>query len=224
MRYDSEQIGKIIREERKKIGLTQDELGKMLFVTGKQISNYEKGRPLPSLETLLKMADLFHCELGYLLGEKSYKDRSRLNTIICDLMGLSSKAIESICDSTHRGLTRELAERQQFISRFFESPYWGDLVDCLVEAAAASNQCETYAVSVYQKIVAHYGEDLANKAFLLFVPGGEISHTDMADIEVQKAKQEFDDAFNKIQGNEYGLKVARYELRETFELLIRNML
>ena len=47
MEYDFEQIGKSIKEERKKNGWTQEELGKMLCISGKQISNYEKGKLLP---------------------------------------------------------------------------------------------------------------------------------------------------------------------------------
>lgn len=39
MEYDFEQIGKSIKEERKKNGWTQEELGKMLCISGKQISN-----------------------------------------------------------------------------------------------------------------------------------------------------------------------------------------
>ena len=224
MKYDYEQIGKTIREERKKMDLTQDELGKMLYVTGKQISNYEKGRPLPSLETLLKMAELFHCELGYLLGEESYKDRSRLDTAICESLGVTGKAVESLRAATHRGLTQALATRQQFISRFFESPYLGKFLDCLVDAATVSNQLEVYTASVHQKMVDRFGEERAEKAFLFFVPGAEIPVTDMDDEELQEAKKEYDDAFDKIRGDEYDLKVARYELREAFELLVRNIL
>lgn len=224
MKYDCEQIGKNIREERKRLGLTQDKLGKLLYVTGKQVSNYEKGNPLPSLETLLKMSELFHCELGYLLGEESYKDRSKLNTAICESLGITSKAVESLRTATQSGLTQELAERQRAISRFFESPYFGEFLDCLVDAAAVSNQLETYTASVHQKMVDRYGEERAEKALMFFMPGVEIPVTDMDDAEIQEAKKEYDAAFDKVQSDEYHLKVARYELREAFELLIRNLL
>lgn len=224
MMYDPEQIGKIIREERKKRGWTQDQLGKKLFISGKQVSNYEKGQPLPSMEVLLKMAALFNCEYGYLLGEESYKEGSKLNTAICQSLGLSGKAVDCLRTATQSGLTQELAERQRAISRFFESPYLGEFFDCLVDAAAVSNQLETYAASVYQKVVDRYGEERAEKAFMFFMSGVEIPVTDMDDAEIQEAKKEYDDAFDKVQSGEYHLKVARYKLQETFELLIRNLL
>ena len=103
MEYDFEQIGKSIKEERKKNGWTQEELGKMLCISGKQISNYEKGKLLPPQDVLLEMARLFNCEYGYLLGEESYKDGSKLNTAICESLGLSCKAVESLRRATHKG-------------------------------------------------------------------------------------------------------------------------
>ena len=100
MRYDLEKIGKTIRQERNKLTWTQDKLGKILGVTGKQISNYENGKLLPPQDILLKMAALFNCEYGYLLGEESYKDGSKLTTAICESLGLVRVAggqIKGIC-------------------------------------------------------------------------------------------------------------------------------
>lgn len=224
MRYNYEQIGKTIRAERKKLDLTQEELGKKLFVTGKQISNYEKGKPLPPLETLLKMAELFHCELGYLLGEESYKDRSKLNTAICESLGLTGKAVESLRATTHKGLAQELVERQLSISRFFESPYIPDFFECLVEAISVSNQISICSNAVWQEIVDRYGEETANEAVFCCSAGGAISVDDAGQPELQEAIKILDSSIDKSRNEEYHLKVARYELRETFELLVRDIL
>lgn len=43
MKYNKEQIGNIIKNERKNRGLSQNELGELIFVSGKQVSQYEKG-------------------------------------------------------------------------------------------------------------------------------------------------------------------------------------
>ena len=74
MQYDLQKIGRIIREERKKHNTwTQEKFGAMLGVTGKQVSNYENGKLLPPQDILLKMAELFNCEYGYLLEKKVTK-------------------------------------------------------------------------------------------------------------------------------------------------------
>ena len=38
MKYNKEQIGNIIKKERKNRGLSQNELGELIFVSGKQVS------------------------------------------------------------------------------------------------------------------------------------------------------------------------------------------
>lgn len=226
MKYDCEQIGKNIREERKKLGLTQDELGKLLFVTGKQISNYEKGKPLPSLETLLKMAELFHCEFGYLLGEESYKDRSQLNTAICKSFGITSNAVESLRKAIQRGLNRELGERQRIISRFFVSPFLSEFFDRLVDAASLSNRLFLSGNTAYDDLVKKYGEDIAVNAVkvLLRSPDEEDDSLEGQSEGIEAAVKELDSSIDRGRNEEYALKVAKYELREAFETLVRDIL
>ncbi len=226
MKYDCEQIGKNIREERKKLGLTQDELGKLLFVTGKQISNYEKGKPLPSLETLLKMAELFHCEFGYLLGEESYKERSQLNTAICKSFGITSNAVESLRKAIQRGLNRELGERQRIISRFFASPFLSEFFDRLVDAASLSNRLFLSGNTAYDDLVKKYGEDIAVSAVkvLLRSPDEEDDSLEGQSEGIEAAVKELDSSIDRGRNEEYALKVAKYELREAFETLVRDIL
>ena len=51
------EIGKNIRELRKKKGLTQDELAKKLFVTRQTISNYENGSTKPDPDMITRLAE-----------------------------------------------------------------------------------------------------------------------------------------------------------------------
>lgn len=57
-----------IAEERKKLGLSQEDLANKLKVSQKSISKYECGTRRPSYETLLAMASLFNVSADYLLG------------------------------------------------------------------------------------------------------------------------------------------------------------
>ena len=56
MKYNKEQIGNIIKNERKNRGLSQNELGELIFVSGKQVSQYEKGALFPPLSVLFVMS------------------------------------------------------------------------------------------------------------------------------------------------------------------------
>ncbi len=101
MKYSAEQIGNNIKKEREKLGLTQDQLGaKLNFSSGKQISIYERGkgkeRIIPPLDILLNMCEIFNCELGYLLGEESYSQKTQIMTQIEEMTGLDAETIFGI--------------------------------------------------------------------------------------------------------------------------------
>lgn len=53
-----ERIGDIISNKRKELGLTQAELGKMLGISGKAVSKWERGLSKPCQEHMKKLVDL----------------------------------------------------------------------------------------------------------------------------------------------------------------------
>jgi len=61
-------FGQRLRKLREAKGLTQEELAKVINVSNKTISVYEKGGADPSTETLLKLAQYFNVSVDYLLG------------------------------------------------------------------------------------------------------------------------------------------------------------
>lgn len=223
MRYDLEKIGKTIRQERKKLKQTQDKFGKMLGVSGKQISNYENGKLLPPQDILLHMADLFNCEYGYLLGEESYKDGSKLTTAVCESLGLSSRSVESLRAATHKGLTRELDARQQAINSFFESHYFQGFIDCLVEAINISKDLKSRSNDAYEELRIRYGEELVNRASIYCALSDAIPDSEAKEPKFREVTSEIESVIDASRNQEYALKVARYELREAFEALIRNI-
>lgn len=60
--------GSKIAVERKKLGLSQEELAKKVGVSQKSISKYERETRRPTYETLTAMANLFGVTTDYLLG------------------------------------------------------------------------------------------------------------------------------------------------------------
>lgn len=57
-----------LREERKKAGYTQEEMGQLLNITQSAYAQYETGKTQPSLETATKIADILKISLDYLVG------------------------------------------------------------------------------------------------------------------------------------------------------------
>ncbi len=63
-------LAKRIKELRLENDLTQEELGKLINVTKVSICCYENAARVPTLETLLALADVFNVGLDYLLGRE----------------------------------------------------------------------------------------------------------------------------------------------------------
>ena len=64
--------GSRLREARKAKGLTQEKLGDLIGVGKSAICCYEKETRIPTLETLLALADVFKVDINYFLGSDEY--------------------------------------------------------------------------------------------------------------------------------------------------------
>lgn len=63
-------IGKFISEQRKGLGLTQQQLGERLGVTNKTVSRWENGTYLPPADVLQSMSELFDVSINEILSGK----------------------------------------------------------------------------------------------------------------------------------------------------------
>ena len=57
-----------IKELREEIGMTQIRLSVELEVAQETISAYENGKHYPSLSNLIKLRDIFHASIDYIMG------------------------------------------------------------------------------------------------------------------------------------------------------------
>lgn len=75
-----------------------DEISRLLpeekSVGQNSVSNWEKGNTFPPLEKLVCMAQIFHCDVGYLLCD--YDVKSKDTATISDETGLSIQAVERL--------------------------------------------------------------------------------------------------------------------------------
>ena len=61
-------FGEILRIERDRKGLSQEELGQLINAVKSTISQYELGKRKPDSDTLQQFANIFNCSVDYLLG------------------------------------------------------------------------------------------------------------------------------------------------------------
>ncbi len=70
-------LGKKIKQLRQERGWSQAQLSQKLSVHQKQISGYERGIHAPSIDLLIKMAELFNVSLDYI----AFDDRDDMNRV-----------------------------------------------------------------------------------------------------------------------------------------------
>ena len=106
MEYNYEEIGRIIKKERKKTGLSQDAFIQLIrekhgySISRNTLSKIEKGKTSHyDCELLYILCDIFDCEMGYLLGE--YECKTGRSTDISKETGLSETAIDKLQGFLH---------------------------------------------------------------------------------------------------------------------------
>ena len=95
-KYDREAIKVRLRAVRKAKGLTQDEVGDRIGYHRNTILNWEKvdDKAFPTLDDMLRLCNIFDCNLSYLLCEQECKIKD--HQAIADYTGLTEEAIETL--------------------------------------------------------------------------------------------------------------------------------
>lgn len=82
-----------LKELRNQKNMTQDELGKILNVSGKTIGTWERDSRQPNIETINALANYFNVSTDYLLGRKEDSKTTNDDKQV-DLTGIGQKEDE----------------------------------------------------------------------------------------------------------------------------------
>lgn len=63
------QIGNILRKTRKSLGYTQENVAEMLYLASRYISDIERNKTKGSIDTLVKLCNIYHITPTYILQE-----------------------------------------------------------------------------------------------------------------------------------------------------------
>ncbi len=231
MKYKPEEIGKLIKVERKNHNMTQEELGEELGITGKQISNYEHGNPIPPMDILLKICEIFDCELGYILGEKDYSQGTKLKTIISNETGLNIEAINAIVRIT--GAERscinwgyESEKYRQILSNLLITKEFTNFIVALAELDE-SYQKKEQEKEILTQLSNELGKELFNKAIdWCDVTSEDEGASDLTEEEcdaIKKVNAALDECYELHCEFIQEMKVHRFSIQEALTLLINEM-
>ena len=154
MVYDIEDkkliIGERIKQQRIEAGYkTQSIFAEALgleYDSRQSIGAWEQGKRLPSLKILLKMCELFDCEIGFLLCE--YDCKTREETDISAATGLSEKSIRRLF--VFRSRKRDRKNKQYE----FNSP-----INAIIEHESFIELIEAIKKHIWSFNHNHYGID-----------------------------------------------------------------
>ena len=91
MYFNQVEFGKRIRDERAKLGMTQEELADDLNISHGHLNKIEKGKEGCSIDLLLELSDFFGVSTDFLLVGKridSMEIKARLQGVISNLTGV----------------------------------------------------------------------------------------------------------------------------------------
>lgn len=96
-----------LKQLREDLGITQDELAKMLNLTQSTIAYYENGRKMPTLENAIIITKLFNTSLDYLVGISNCRTIENIkenqatycsNILLNDINNLSPSSLKDLED------------------------------------------------------------------------------------------------------------------------------
>ena len=227
MKYSSEEIGKIIKNKRISNNLSQEKLGRLLGVSGKQISNYEKGVLTPPIDVLLNLCDIFKCELGYLIGEDDYSSGTKFNTAIKNILGLDNESIDSIksitgTDKNCLAFGYAFEDYRRILNYFISSSSFKHLIESLYDLDRSVSQRN----KLWDDLKDKYGKETLDKAFQYYNSTTDFIHDEHAPkigYTYYQALSDIDTAINMSRDASFPIKVLRYEVRESFERLLDDL-
>lgn len=110
-------LGNRISDLRKRKKWTQEDLASKLFVVDKTVSSWESNRTEPSLETIIKLSELFDCSASYLIYGNTAK-----NNIETEIKIKTSKDEFNKLDIFLQNNAQFLTESRQ-IDKYYQPTY-----------------------------------------------------------------------------------------------------
>jgi transcriptional regulator with XRE-family HTH domain len=85
-----------LAEQRERRGLTQAELGIRSGIAPGAVSHFETGQRLPSLESVVKLADALACSVDSLLGRSSHGSSEAVDPIFVRASRADSETLDAV--------------------------------------------------------------------------------------------------------------------------------
>lgn len=220
IQYNLFSIGKRIRAERKSAGFkSASNFAERLNIGRSQMEQIEQGKRLPDLDTLTKMAEIFNCEIGYLLCEQGYEEcKTRLKTDIQKETGLSNNAVDILCS------IKSDPYYSMIISGIIESKHFPALLENLESAVKCKESAHVKFVNQYANVMqelVHNLEKMSGKELIAeYEPNSHLYLDDSSFDKTLSVLSEFAPnmtALNRNDAVKFYLQEAQHSFRQAAE-------
>lgn len=193
-------------------------VGNMSGSSGKKIG-------LPSYDTMKRIADFFHVTVGYLTGETDYKTFEMERA--CKYLGITEgtgKSLKRITGSVHDCIEwgEQSDNYQRIIDHLLTSECFMTFIYNLRQLDEAYNEDSR----VFKNLEIRYGKKALDEVRNLQSSKIDYEHDPNAP-QLPEHQIEIWNALDKAEGlcceNNFKIKLARYELHESFESLINSL-
>ncbi len=92
---DAEKTGRLIRDMRIELGITQKDLAEQIHVSNAAVSKWENGHGFPDISSLEALANVLQLSITELIqGEKIEEEQQKDDTVVKEIIQLSEKEIK----------------------------------------------------------------------------------------------------------------------------------
>lgn len=122
-------LSQVVRENRRRLSLTQEELAERLGVTSQAVSKWETGAAMPDITLLPVLANFFSVSTDTLLGVDIHKKEEQVNEILAEYgrlanLGMEKEKFDLICRA-YRAYPGENRIVEKYIWGLCYDPYHG---------------------------------------------------------------------------------------------------
>ncbi len=111
MNLDKKFIGRQIRLRRMEQNISQEKFSELIDISPRHMCTIENGKSFPSIETLVKIADILHINLNEFFSLPESKDDNPLRIEVMQLVQISDEndlqLIKEIIKAVHRNRLRK---------------------------------------------------------------------------------------------------------------------
>lgn len=188
----------------------------------------KKGSTMPSMEVAIMLADFFGVDVGYLLGETSYKTFEAEDA--ANYLGMSESAIEHIrlatrLETAFRTVHMLPEEAGKTVSALLSSKGFYGLVKAMKEMDEVYNGPDIQK-KVFDKLEKKYGAEVLTQAIDLELNPDEHEGEEI-DEKVKAAYVDFQEALDHSyvadMGKQISVKAQRYELIQAFSNIVEEL-